>query len=454
MSSLQQLRRSPSDRKVFGLCGGVAQQWAIDPLLVRVLAVLLAVSGGIGVVLYLAGWLLIPEDGHPDSVMATWIPQSKSWPREVWIVATVVACIACVSVLGSIAPVGLAPALIIVAVWYFGFRHRGPSGSAKTDAGPSADHLAPSPARVHDPLAGPPTPFTQAARQWQARMAQQNRAGQPYESSQQYQPSQQNPSGRPRPVDEGASAAPTAAAGPSVADPPASRDPYFSVPDPVGLYAEPAPAAVAVSPHRAGAAPAARRLRSTVLIVAALALAALALVDALGVTVPWVLYPATALLIIGLGLVIATWTGRAKGLLALGIVALLATPLTQLGSHAAGSIPTQWGSAVVAYQTQTELPPSTSFAGGDYTVDLSHLTMTTPQTYTVHLQMGSLRVKLPRDARVAVTASTSIGAVQLPDREAGGKVAGLEGVYGPAGHDAPTLTIKAAVDVGTVEVTR
>ena len=38
-------------------------------MLVRVGAVLLAFSGGIGIVLYLAGWLLIPVDGRETSTL-------------------------------------------------------------------------------------------------------------------------------------------------------------------------------------------------------------------------------------------------------------------------------------------------------------------------------------------------------------------------------------------------
>ena len=52
-----------------GSCGGVARHWNVDPVLVRVGGVLLAFSGGIGIVLYLAGWLLIPADGATTSTL-------------------------------------------------------------------------------------------------------------------------------------------------------------------------------------------------------------------------------------------------------------------------------------------------------------------------------------------------------------------------------------------------
>ncbi|HEY6813838.1 MAG TPA: PspC domain-containing protein, partial [Propionibacteriaceae bacterium] len=69
MSSVWTIRRSATDAKLSGLCGGVAQHWGIDPVLVRVGWVLLAFSSGIGLVLYLAGWLLIPVEGSDKALV-------------------------------------------------------------------------------------------------------------------------------------------------------------------------------------------------------------------------------------------------------------------------------------------------------------------------------------------------------------------------------------------------
>jgi phage shock protein PspC (stress-responsive transcriptional regulator) len=62
------LRRTTGDAKVLGgVAAGIARSLGIDPILVRVAFVVLTIFGGSGVVLYLAGWLFIPEDGRPDS---------------------------------------------------------------------------------------------------------------------------------------------------------------------------------------------------------------------------------------------------------------------------------------------------------------------------------------------------------------------------------------------------
>jgi phage shock protein PspC (stress-responsive transcriptional regulator) len=45
-----------------GVAGGLAEFFDVDPTLVRVGFVALALLGGLAVPLYLAAWLLIPED--------------------------------------------------------------------------------------------------------------------------------------------------------------------------------------------------------------------------------------------------------------------------------------------------------------------------------------------------------------------------------------------------------
>ena len=56
-------RRSRDDRWIAGVCGGIAARTGLDPNLVRVLAVLLAVFGHlVGLIAYLAAWALVPEE--------------------------------------------------------------------------------------------------------------------------------------------------------------------------------------------------------------------------------------------------------------------------------------------------------------------------------------------------------------------------------------------------------
>ena len=59
---LGRLRRSTTDRKVAGVAGGLARHLDIDPLILRVGFVVLAFFGGAGLILYAAGWALVPEE--------------------------------------------------------------------------------------------------------------------------------------------------------------------------------------------------------------------------------------------------------------------------------------------------------------------------------------------------------------------------------------------------------
>ena len=65
----------------------------------------------------------------------------------------------------------------------------------------------------------------------------------------------------------------------------------------------------------------ARRLRLLTLLVLGLTLSGLGIADYVGAAiVPVVVYAAAALLVIGLALVAATWFGRARGLLPVGVL--------------------------------------------------------------------------------------------------------------------------------------
>lgn len=66
---LGRLYRPVADRRVAGVAAGIARHLDIDPLLVRVGFVVLALFGGAGVLLYGACWLLVPEEGATRSVI-------------------------------------------------------------------------------------------------------------------------------------------------------------------------------------------------------------------------------------------------------------------------------------------------------------------------------------------------------------------------------------------------
>ena len=59
----RQLRRSRTNRRIAGVCGGLGAYFGIDPTLIRILFVLLGLPGGApGILIYIIPWLAMPEE--------------------------------------------------------------------------------------------------------------------------------------------------------------------------------------------------------------------------------------------------------------------------------------------------------------------------------------------------------------------------------------------------------
>lgn len=62
----KRLYRSNSDRQIAGVCGGLAAYFGIDPVIVRVIAILLLLPGGApGLVPYIILWVAVPDNPNP-----------------------------------------------------------------------------------------------------------------------------------------------------------------------------------------------------------------------------------------------------------------------------------------------------------------------------------------------------------------------------------------------------
>ncbi|MFL7838296.1 MAG: PspC domain-containing protein [Candidatus Promineifilaceae bacterium] len=57
----ERLTRSSSDKIVAGVCGGLANYLEIDPVLVRLAFIVLILASGIGFLIYLILWIVMPE---------------------------------------------------------------------------------------------------------------------------------------------------------------------------------------------------------------------------------------------------------------------------------------------------------------------------------------------------------------------------------------------------------
>jgi len=77
----QTLSRPVDDRMLGGVAAGIARYLRVDVTVVRIIFAVLAIMGGAGIPLYLAGWLLIPEEGAQQSIASELIDSLSSRSR-------------------------------------------------------------------------------------------------------------------------------------------------------------------------------------------------------------------------------------------------------------------------------------------------------------------------------------------------------------------------------------
>ena len=76
------LVRSKSDRWLGGVCVGLGRYFDLNPAIYRIAFVVLTLAGGTGILLYLAAWLVIPEEGAADSIAAAELRKQRDHPKR------------------------------------------------------------------------------------------------------------------------------------------------------------------------------------------------------------------------------------------------------------------------------------------------------------------------------------------------------------------------------------
>lgn len=73
---MKQLMRIREGKMLGGVCGGIGKYFDIDAVLIRILwVVLTCLSVGIGVIVYIAAWILMPEE-EENAIVTPDIPVS------------------------------------------------------------------------------------------------------------------------------------------------------------------------------------------------------------------------------------------------------------------------------------------------------------------------------------------------------------------------------------------
>jgi phage shock protein PspC (stress-responsive transcriptional regulator) len=410
----RRLVREPDDRKIAGVCAGLADRLGVDVSLVRLGAVVLAVFTPVGLIAYLVAWAIVPER-RPDEprVLAPPADLPRLGRIPLWLLA--LAGVALVWTLSDGSwwpwwPNGpvIALALVGLGVWLLvrDDDHKdpphpgGPPGSG-APGGPSgaSDTLGVRSTTLHagfaEPLdpsegAGPPGEFTPPVSPWWSGAETET------------------PSGVATP------------AGP----PAASEGPGRSH---VAL------AFVGLLLIAAGVA----------WLLHVLDLLSLSLRDSL----------AAGLVIIGLGLVAAAWRGRAWSLVVLGVLFASTIALAEVVNvpFDAGA-----GDRLVVVDTRGELADQELFAGA-LTLDLRRAPLSDgPHTVDAAVGMGKLRVIVPRDASVEVDARVKAGNIDgdlAPTPDEGGF--DLHETFGVGTRErAPDLRLDLWVGIGELVVDR
>jgi signal transduction histidine kinase len=160
----QHLRRDLSGRWLGGVCAGIARRYGIDPWLVRLAFVVATTAGGIGLVIYALGWLVIPAGDVPSGVRRR-LPTGRAAVEVALGTGLLLLSVLLVfRALGLLFSDAIVWPLVLVAsgaalIWrgsLGGSRSEAASGEAST---PSVAPVVRAPARSTAPAAAPPQPM-------------------------------------------------------------------------------------------------------------------------------------------------------------------------------------------------------------------------------------------------------------------------------------------------------
>ena len=352
------LRRSRSNRKLFGVAGGLGLYAGVDPLIFRILFVVLTFFGGSGLLLYALAWLLVPEEGEQESEGQRLLHGRTNRSTVSTVVAGVVALILGLVLMGALLDTGPGlgglGALVVVSVLVVLLLRNGrrPGVNGYPDVSTASYSPAYGPVPPPEPGAFGQTPGTAYAQ----------------------------------------------------------TSPAFVPPGPPTYTAPYAP----YEPLPPPGPPKEKSVLGRVTVSAALIV--------VGLMVAWnsasdddfkvVSVFAAALAVVAAGLLVGAVVGRARGLIWLGILLTIATGI----SHATdqeldgGVGERSWVPTTVA---QAERPFRLGI--GDAELDLTRLPAGSEVDVDTRLGVGSLRIIVPPDARVVVEGDVGVGDLQLFD---------------------------------------
>jgi len=407
------LRRDTANSVWAGVAAGVARRIDLAPWLVRLAFIIASLFGGIGLLLYVAGWVLIPADGEDDALLERWI---RDGDRTNW-AGVVLIGIAAVTLLGSVrfldGEVVFAVALLVVGILLYRgtFDDRTPAdrdsdgdtGGGEPEAGTSGEEagLAGLIAESGTTAEAPSVAVDLHARD--ERDLASPSVGEPSkeaDTSDEADPAGPADDDRLQESDDEAILA-AAGMAPPLDDSPATASAVARDRDPMaGLPPEaPTPARVP-TPARP---PTPRSILGRVTIAAVMiVLGALAVLDNWFASLGATEYLAAAVLVIGAGLLVGAWWGRARVTILLGLFLLALMQMTAwFEVPLTGGI----GDPVYTIESVEDLGGEYRLLAGELTIDLRQLRFVGEQRIEASVAAGHLVVRLPEDTNIDVRAS-------------------------------------------------
>lgn len=396
-------RRARRGRKIAGVAAGIGNRYDIDPVIVRVALVVATIFGGLGVLFYLLGWLLLPDERDEVSAIEALFGKGRSsTPPHLTI--------------------GLCIALFPATGWAFGGSWFQGSGIALTVllvVGLFVLHR--SRGGMNRPAARPHTSAAAPA----SFSAQQTTLDADSSTESNYQP------------------------------PAGVWDPLGA--EPLGWQLPGEDPTVAAQPDAEPPAPRRRSPGVPVTLGATLLTAGVGTTLAL-LGVPWFTAAhviGMTLAVLGIGMVISAFNGSGRGLLALAVplsaAGLLVTTLPMADFPAGG-----FGELDARPASVAEVKPVYERTGGSVTLDLTALDEAKAVKTKVAVGMGEAIVTVPSTADVTYTCDTSMGDMNCLGRTADG--IGLDQISGsnngPDGPGGPKIELDVSSVMGSVEVRR
>ncbi|MFX4293006.1 PspC domain-containing protein [Streptomyces bohaiensis] len=426
------LVRSRRHKVIGGVCGGLGRYFDLDPVIFRVCLGVLSVIGGVGLIAYGVAWLLLPFDDYSENEGRRMLSGRVDGPGLTALLLVVVGFgLLLASLPGRSQSFSMLLLVGLIGVGFWSRHQRGLDGSgADTAPDPAtAQAVASAPPEVQ----APPVPAT--ASWWR----------------------------------EGAAPQDGYLWGPSGATPPRSAPAVDLSKD--GAGGTGGPYAAPPTWRDEAQPPAGRRgfwLGGPVLLAAlaaATAVGALSWDQPLGTALVYA--GSAALTVFGLGMGIGAFWGRIGTGTILAAVATAA--LVVAASVLPASMTTHWTAERWTPASVAEVEPRYETGSGRATLDLSQVGLSDGERLATTMTVGGgqLRVYVPRDVTVEVTADIWLGGYTFGDREdsergpngrvqGGGFRADWSGTYGPPPGTDPTgvVELRLSVGLGHIEIER